>query len=293
MAHKILHVHDSLLGYVPRPGIRGSVESGGPVTIDMDGFRVTGAGHQSTDGLFLAVGDSYTYGEDVGDQEAWPAQLQDLTGKRVLNAGVSGYGLDQIVLRAERITETHRPSVMIVGFIADDIYRTEMRRLWWHDKPWFEIEKGHLVLKGVPVPNRKMLPLETRVQIERTLFVLPPVLQRLAGYHLRIHRSGIGRTISLRLIERLAKLQFERQVKIVIMAQYDARAWTSKASADEQCSLAHAILDHAAASGLATLDTYGRIAAEPERRRLYGRTHLNARGNRMIAHLLASRLQPL
>jgi lysophospholipase L1-like esterase len=293
MAHKILHVHDSFLGYVPRPGIKGTVENGGPVTIDVDGFRVTGASHRPTGGLIVAVGDSFTYGEDVGDQEAWPAQLQALTGERVLNAGVSGYGLDQIVLRAERIAETHRPSVIIVSFIAEDLHRTEMRRLWWHDKPWYEIEEGQLVLKGVPVPNRTRLSVNTRVQIERILVELPPILQRLAGYHSRIHRPGTGRTISLRLVERLARLQAERCAKILIVAQYDARAWTSKASADAQRTLTHAILSHAAANGLATLDTYQRFAAEPERRQLYGRAHLNLRGNRIIGHLLAAALRPL
>ncbi len=168
-----------------------------------------------------------------------------------------------------------------------------MRRLWWHDKPWFEIDGSDLILKGVPVPDRTRLPLNARVRIERILVELPPILQRLTGYNSRIHRPGTGRTICLRVIERLARLQAESCAKILIVAQYDARAWTSGASADEQRTLTRAILSHAAANGLATLDTYQRFAAEPERRRLYGRAHLNARGNRIISHLLAAALQPL
>ena len=81
----------------------------------------------------MAVGDSLTYGDEVRDEEAWPAQLQRLTGRRVLNGGVTGYGFDQIVLRAEQLTNMHKPSVVVVGFIADDIRRTEMRRMWWRD----------------------------------------------------------------------------------------------------------------------------------------------------------------
>jgi lysophospholipase L1-like esterase len=293
MAHKILHIHDGLLGYVPRPGMRGNVQNGAPITIDVDGFRYTGDSHLSTDGVIAAVGDSYTFGEDVGDKEAWPAQLQGLTGRRVLNAGVSGYGFDQIVLRVERLAEASKPSVVIVSFIADDIYRTEMRRLWWHDKPWFEIEKGHLVLKGVPVPNHTRLPLKARVQVESVLVRLPPILQHLAGYHARIHGRGHGGTIALRLTERLARLQVEHEVRIVMIAQYDSRAWISKENADEQRGLAHAILSCAAANGLATLDTYERFAAEPARRELYGSVHLNARGNRVIARLLAATLPAL
>ena len=70
-------------------------------------------------------------------EETWPAVLQQLTGRRVLNGGMTGYGFDQIVLRAEQLVAVHRPSTVIVGFIANDIWRTEMCRLWWHDKPWF------------------------------------------------------------------------------------------------------------------------------------------------------------
>ena len=293
MAHKLLHIHDSLLGYVPCPGASGYVKDGVPVTIDADGFRFTGESQLSSDGVIVAVGDSYTYGEDVGDKDAWPAQLQGLTGQRVLNAGVSGYGFDQIVLRAELLAEALRPRVMIVSFIADDIHRTEMRRLWWHDKPWFEIEEGQLVLKGVPVANRARLPLKARVQMEQVLVALPPIVQRLVGYHTRIHSPGSGLAIALRLTERLAKLQAERLTKIVVVAQYDIRTWISKACADEQRSLTQALLDCGASNGIATLDTYHRLAAEPARRQLYGLRHLNAQGNRIIAQLLTAALSSL
>src|SRR5438128_2007424 len=96
VADKVLHVHDSLLGHMPRPGASGIV-SGAPVTIDADGLRYSGKNLPAGDGPILAVGDSYTWGEDVGDLEAWPAQLQRLSGRRVLNGGVTGYGFDQIV----------------------------------------------------------------------------------------------------------------------------------------------------------------------------------------------------
>lgn len=290
MADKVLHVHDSLLGYVPRAGINSAVSCGSPVTIDADGLRLSGENLAPTGGTILAVGDSYTYGEDVGDTETWPAQLQRLTGCPVLNGGVSGYGFDQIVLRAERLAEKHKPSVMIVSFIADDIPRAEMRRKWWHDKPWFAIEDGQLVLKGVPVSNRTMLPLCVRRRIERVMFELPPVLQHLLGYHARIHRTGVGITIALLLIERLARLQAERDVRIVVMAQYDPRAWIDSALANEQRDLTQPILDCAAANGLVTLDTFHRFTAEPRPRELYGTCHLNARGNLMIASLLAATL---
>ena len=151
-------IHDGLLGHVPNPGFCGSGFGGSFHTIDADGFRFCGDGHVSSEGSIVAVGDSYTYGDEVRDEESWPAQSQRLPGRRVLNGGVTGYGFDQIVLRAEQLADTHKPSIMIVSFIAEDIERTEMRRLWWRDKPWFGIENGLLVLRGVPVPDRPRLP---------------------------------------------------------------------------------------------------------------------------------------
>jgi len=127
MADKLVHIHHDLLGYVPRP-----LYGDGEIHIDADGLRLTGKAPASAGPLILAVGDSYTFGDEVGDHEAWPAQLQKLTGVRVLNAGVTGYGFDQTVLRTEQLAAKYKPSTILVGFIADDIRRTEWRRLWAH-----------------------------------------------------------------------------------------------------------------------------------------------------------------
>ncbi|MBV8191138.1 MAG: hypothetical protein JO339_28125 [Alphaproteobacteria bacterium] len=106
-----LFIHDSLLGHVPNPGFRTSGFGNSFHTIDADGLRSSGEKLISSDGSILAVGDSFTYGDEVLDEEAWPAQLQRLTGRRVLNGGVTGYGFDQIVLRAEQLAIIHEPSL--------------------------------------------------------------------------------------------------------------------------------------------------------------------------------------
>ena len=291
MADKFLHVHDGDLGYVPRPGVRGTVRDGGPVTIEANGFRFSGEKPASADTPILAVGDSFTYGEDVADLDAWPAQLQRLTGRTVLNGGVSGYGLDQIVLRTERLTALHGLALVIVSMIANDVQRTEMRRMWWHDKPWFAIEGGTLVLRGVPVPERRKPPTSVRRRMERLLIELPPALQHFTGYSIRVHPAGTGAHISRALIERLANLQTVNRVKLVLVAQYDADAWSGRRRAQEQRNVLRPLLECAAMNGIATLDTFHRLAAEPRPRDFYGTLHMNARGNLMIASLLAARLR--
>jgi len=289
MADKASHAHDDLLGYVPRPGYHDH-----RLRIDSDSLRYTGEPPATDDPPILAVGDSYTFGEDVSDLEAWPAQLQERMGRRVLNAGVSGYGLDQIVLRAERLAAMHAPSVIIVGFIADDIRRTEMRRLWAHSKPWYALRDDKLMLQGVPVPPpRPLLPLRYQVRLEVALLSWPGFIQRLIGFHARVHPAGTGRSIAFVLVEQLAVLQRQSKARIVMLAQYDPHVWADRAYSREQVGLTGEVLGHAARHGLATLDCFRRFAAEPNVQALYGNHHLNARGNRIIAGLLAATLPGL
>ena len=45
-----------------------------------------------------AIGGSFTFADDVGDSQAWPAVLSQMIGCNVDNLGVDGFGLDQSVL---------------------------------------------------------------------------------------------------------------------------------------------------------------------------------------------------
>lgn len=293
MADKAHFIHDGLLGYVPNPGFCGPGFGRSFHTIDADGLRANGQGAASSEGSILTVGDSFTYGDEVRDEESWPAQLQRLTGRRVLNGGVTGYGFDQMVMRAEQLADVHRPSVIVVSFIAEDIQRTEMRRMWWRDKPWFAIEEDQLILRGVPVPDRPRLPPRLRLRVERLLLELPQIVQNLLGYHVRVHPAGFGPSIAQRLIERLARLQADRRMRIIVMAQYSPYFWHYRTLAAKQRRVTQAILNCAATHGLATQDTFQRFATEPKPLDFYGLAHLEARGNAMVASLLAARLSAL
>jgi|AGTN01.2.fsa_nt_gi GDSL-like Lipase/Acylhydrolase. len=295
MADDFCLVHDDLLGYAPKPGFRGVGAGGWAVTIDSDGLRTCGVpAIADLDRAILAVGDSYTFGEEVSDAETWPALLQRLSARRVLNGGVSGYGFDQIVLRAEQLADQHKPSMIIVGFIADDIRRTELRRLWGRNKPWFTIELEKLVLKGAPVPERKPLsPSRLRHRLERILIELPAPLQQFCGYHVRRHPAGHGTRIALHLVERLAELEEKHQCRVVLLAQYHPHVWVDRKFATEERRAVQGVLDRASSLGLAIVDTFPRFAIEPTAASFYVNSHLSARGNSMIASLLAARLPEL
>jgi hypothetical protein len=144
--------YDELLGYVPRPGFAGTENAWGTtVTIDERGFRRNGQATPTHGSPILALGDSFTFGDQVSDHETWPAHLERRLNVPVWNAGVFGYGLDQVVLRAEQLIEKYGPPVVIVSMIDEDIDRCGFS-CRFAEKPFFEVDQGHLVLKNIPVP---------------------------------------------------------------------------------------------------------------------------------------------
>ena len=289
------YVHDDRLGYLPRAGYAAP-----GLTIDADGLRHSG--EHTADAPILAVGDSFTFGDEVKDGQTWPAQLQLLTGRRVLNGGVSGYGFDQAVLRAEQLAAKYKPSAIVVGFIADDIRRTEMRRLWSADKPYFDLDSNpgndKIVLRGVPVPER-VDPRTTLSFWQRTLgysYLFDFILRRLDllhdwfGDHVRVHPAGTGERLSCRLTDRLAALQRSSGARVIVVAEYDPVVWDDPAFAAEQRRMTKGLLDCAAKNGLATIDSFPALAETAQPRQLYGLWHMTEQGNRLIAKLIAAKL---
>jgi lysophospholipase L1-like esterase len=286
---------DDRLGYVPTGGTRGNGITG----------AVTGGGaDDSTDNpIVLAVGDSYTYGEEVEDGDSWPALLQSLLARPVVNGGVSGYGFDQIVLRAEALAAQLKPGRVVVGFIADDIRRTEMRRLWGAEKPYFDLaasesEGGKLELRNVPVPPRPD-PASTLSVWQRLFgrsYLFDFALRRLGllhewfGDHVRVHPEGSGERIACALAARLADLQKSSGARVLLVALYDPVVWQDASFAAEQRRLTDGLLACAARQGLVTLDTFAALAADGRKAALYGRWHFNAAGNRLVAELIARAL---
>ncbi|MBM3650142.1 MAG: hypothetical protein FJX11_20380, partial [Alphaproteobacteria bacterium] len=61
MTYKLTYAHHDLLGYIPRPH---HADAG--THIDADGQRLTGEAAEAAGPPILAVGDSFTFGDEVG-----------------------------------------------------------------------------------------------------------------------------------------------------------------------------------------------------------------------------------
>src|SRR5262249_32472707 len=97
--------YDAELGWVPKAGVSSPSNSWAKrVTIDGQGLRRNGEEQRNGSAPpVLVVGDSFVFGDEVDDDATLSAHLERILGAPVVNAGVFGYGIDQSVLRAERL----------------------------------------------------------------------------------------------------------------------------------------------------------------------------------------------
>ena len=103
------------------------------------------------------VGDSFSFGEEVGDHETFSYFLQKMIPRsEVMNFAVHGYGHDQILLRLRDEVLKYRPDIVILGYIDSDDYRN-LVTFRDYAKPRFVEQNGNLKLINVPVPTPQEL----------------------------------------------------------------------------------------------------------------------------------------
>lgn len=105
----------------------------------------------------VLIGGSFTYGWDVGPNEAIDYFLSGYLGRgyEVINLGVRGYGFDQMALLAIESVRKYHPDIVVINFIGDDLRRdlVSFNSTGSLKKPYFALKNGMLILQGVPVPT--------------------------------------------------------------------------------------------------------------------------------------------
>ena len=101
----------------------------------------------------LILGDSFTFGDEVSDDETYSYYLQEmLPHTDVINMGVHGYGHDQMLVLFKEEGVKYQPDIVILGFLPLDMVRNLLE---FRDfaKPRFFLERNKLKLTGTPVPR--------------------------------------------------------------------------------------------------------------------------------------------
>jgi hypothetical protein len=136
------------------------------VATNADGLRGPGLPSAKAPGTrrLLALGDSFTFGAAVEQEEAWPWRLQELLnrscpGRRyeVVNAGMSGYGTGQARLLYSSLEQRLRPDVAILGLsvvndLLDDLCIEEASSRPKTTAPCFTLEDDRLSLTPPAAP---------------------------------------------------------------------------------------------------------------------------------------------
>lgn len=290
--------YDATLGWAPIAGSSGTM-LGKPLSFTGAGTRAQNREAPAATGpLILAFGDSMTEGYAVGDDETWPAALERSTDRRVLNAGVRGYGLDQMVLRAERLVPELKPSTIVLAFIADDISRTALSVRDFRSKPYFVPNGEGLALRNVPVPNASFPP---AIAWLRNLLGWSHLFDRIVT-RLGVRPYWAGREIgtgadpfvvSCRLMDRFAALAKRAGASALVVALPEQGVFFDERAAAGQREALTQILGCAARAGLATLDTTSAFRRENVGRDIdayYTMMHFTARGADLAAGEIAAAL---
>jgi hypothetical protein len=273
-------------------------------TFDLGLRKTSGKTQVISSGAILAVGDSYTAGSQVRDDETWPAQLEQRLGQRVLNAGVGGYGVDQIVLNAERLLPIVKPRAVIVGMHEDAIQRTTYKT-FSTPKPYFIQEGGNWVLKNQPVPAPTAPSPEPLYKRIAARFVTAHLLFNRVAHDWWFSTGGqiFERTANdpgsevCYLLGRLHdRLRAEAIPGLVVVQYYGWSYWRSK----PRDKATQDVLNCARRAGYVVIDEHDRIATIAQRsiaelKQYYVMSpdgtqfgHMSKLGNKLIATLIAA-----
>lgn len=146
---------DPELGWTLAPNLAGVPLNGALVHSNAAGMR--GRREVEKEGgaglRVVALGDSFTFGQCVADDETFAARLEQRLAPKgeVLNLAVHGYGHDQMWLRLRRDGLPYRPDVVLLGFYNADVERNQ---LGFRDyaKPRFRLRDGRPELENGPLP---------------------------------------------------------------------------------------------------------------------------------------------
>jgi len=165
------------------------------------------------DAVILAFGDSLTLGTGANKQQAYPAQLQALISRKVINAGIAGEVSNTGLRRLPVLLKQHQPDLIIICHGGNDILRRQnLQQTRNNIQQMIDMSQSHgaqVILVGVPefgiflssAEFYTELADDNRLPIENT--VLSDVLKVTAYKSDQIHPNAQGYAV---LAKRLAEL---------------------------------------------------------------------------------------
>jgi hypothetical protein len=181
---------------------------------------------------------------------------------------------------------------LVVSFLPDDLVRCEYEKRYT-PVPWFDFEGDSIVLRNVPLDHT---PPATSAKVWKDLLGYSALLDAVLAHTCKVwwienekqvpvpHLVGRGWEIGKELVERIDAACRARGVRLLLLLQ-----------GDKPTEQALAVMRHAEAHGVQTLDLASRFEAEssvdkslPKR---YFAGHMTREGNAWVAHEIAALLR--
>ena len=255
-------------------------------------------------GAILAVGDSFTAGSDVAEHETYPAQLETLLGRPVINAGVGGYGTDQMILAAHKLVPILDPRLLVVGILDDDINRAGYKVYGGARKPWFTVSAGKLVPHNDPVPPPSQ-PIDREPHWLGHSYLALWTATRLGHAHLVRYRTPLyvlaendPVAVTCAMLSDLRRFTEARRLPVLIVMLYAGHDRTPTMDKNKEKARPAGVEACASDLGLAVVDLWDTLVALAAHdfatyRSLYFRHgsdygHMTRAGNRLVAEQIAN-----
>lgn len=281
----------------------------------IDGFRATPNSWKANidqNNFIFTLGDSFTFGGEVNDEETWPTHLQAILKRRVINGGVSLYGLDQSFIQLKRVLKTNKPKLIILSVIEENIARTNRKKRQssvtgeWVDKPYYVKRGASIEIGNAPIQVPVGEPsLDWGRNILGRSHLMDFFLSRTAfnfWYGMYWGRkippeflTGEEPTdISCFILKDIQELAKKNDFTPVILGQY---YWQDPEKAFKNSPLTHAVLNCSRNLGMLTLDLEPDLKSLAEKspdeyNTLYfPGAHMTNRGNLWVARKIADFLR--
>ncbi len=128
------------------------------------------------DAVILAFGDSLTHGNGAKENESYPSVLQDLTGRKVINAGISGEESAAGLNRLPGVLEKHKPQMLILCHGGNDLLRKkDINKMESNIRNMIQLAKDKnipVVMLGVPKPGLFLSSFEVYKKIAESMKVV-------------------------------------------------------------------------------------------------------------------------
>jgi acyl-CoA thioesterase-1 len=154
------------------------------------------------DAIILAFGDSLTHGTGAGRDGSYPAVLERLSGRKVINAGVPGEVTADGLKRLPSLLDQHEPALLILCHGGNDMLKKQdSGRTAENLERMIRMAQGRgaeVVLLGVPSPGIFLSAADFYKAVARdagALYIEEPIARVLSKASLKsdpIHPNGEG-----------------------------------------------------------------------------------------------------